>query len=76
VEEPALVDEPQDLCLLDRFLRPVFWPIVKDMLCDVASRVAGTEQVLLSLATDQDQPQVDLITGNASTRHDIIKQMK
>lgn len=37
-----------------------FRPVIEDMLCDVAGRVARTEQVLLGLPAHQNQSEVDL----------------
>lgn len=70
VQEPALVDQSQDLRAGHALRRPVrFGPIIIDVYGDVARGVHWAEHELLRLARHQDQPQVNLISRYIFRRH-------
>jgi len=47
VEEPPLVYKSKDLSFGHRFILPLVWPVVEDILCNVPSASTGTEEELL-----------------------------
>jgi len=54
VQEPALVDQAEDLGLGHRLLLPFRGPVVEDELGDVPGALVRREQVLLRLTAHQD----------------------
>jgi len=55
VEEPALVDQPEDLRFRHRFFLPLWRPVIKDKLSDVPRTLTRTEQILLGLPAHEDE---------------------
>lgn len=55
VEEPALINQAENLSFGNRLFLPLWRPVIKHELSDVARTLAGTEQVLPGLAAHEDQ---------------------
>lgn len=55
MQEPPLVDEPEDLCFAHTLVHPLLRPVIEDELRDVSSRLAGAEEEFLGLAAHQDE---------------------
>jgi len=55
VEEPALINQAENLSFGNRLFLPFWGPVIKHKLSDVARTLAGAEQVLPGLAAHEDQ---------------------
>lgn len=58
MQEASLEDEAQDAGTAHLLLLPSQGPVIKDVLGDVHGRVAGGEDEVLCLPTDQDKTQI------------------
>lgn len=74
MKKASLVDESEYFGLRDSFLAPIVGPIVENMLSNVPSRVARTEQKLFCFAADENQAQIYLICWDMPARHDLQNQ--